>query len=237
MKIHQVTDLHIPDDDAGPQFDHVRPNIVKMLSFVESDTSDLLVITGDLTMDDGSRSACEWLNSVIPDDLNTIVVPGNHDDPSVLWEVFGQASCMNPEFCFREQHESHTVLCVNSHTDRLAKDQIEFIRSEASEGPAILFIHHPPDLISKGFMALNQPLLNHQEVAMAIQESMVTDVFCGHYHNAVDIECNGFRLHLTPSPAFQISLQSETFEMESFDPTIRVIELSEATVETYLRTV
>jgi Icc protein len=234
MRIHQITDLHIPDADDGSQFEHVRPNVIKMMCFIDADPSDLLVISGDLTMRDGSQAACTWLRDILPGHIKTIVIPGNHDDPSVLLEVFGPEICVNEEFCFSKQIDGWKLIFVNTHTDTLPEQQIKFLRQEARDTPAMLFIHHPPDLISDGFMTLNQPLLNHDEVSEAIRESMISDVFCGHYHNAIDKDCDGFQLHLTPSPAFQIRLDSETFTMEPFQPAVRVIEANDKSIETYL---
>jgi Icc protein len=235
MRIHQITDLHIPDADDDLQYEHVKPNVIKMMSFIEKDSSDLLVISGDLTKRDGSKTACTWLRNILLDHIETIVIPGNHDDPSVLLEVFGSECCVNEEFCFSKQIEGWKLIFVNTHTNSLPEQQITFLRQEACDTPSILFIHHPPDLIGDGFMTLNQPLLNHEEVSEAIRESMISDVFCGHYHNEIDKDCKGFQLHLTPSPAFQVSLDSETFSMESFQPAIRVIEANDKSIETYLK--
>ena len=235
MRIHQVTDLHIPDEDDSSKFEHVRPNVIKMMSFIEADSSDLLVISGDLTMRDGSQTACTWLRDILPGHIKTIVIPGNHDNPSVLLEIFGPECCVNEEFCFSRHIDGWKLIFVNTHTDSLPEQQIKFLRHEARNTPAMLFIHHPPDLIGNGFMTLNQPLLNHDEVSEAIRESMISDVFCGHYHNAIDKDCDGFQLHLTPSPAFQIKLDSEIFTMEPFQPAVRVIETSDKTIETYLK--
>ena len=237
MRIHQITDLHIPDVDDVSQYEHVRPNVIKMMSFIETDSPDLLVISGDMTRRDGSQTACAWLRGILPGHIETIVIPGNHDDPSVMFEVFGPESCANEEFCFSKQIDGWKLIFVNTHTNSLPEQQIWFLRQEARDTQAMLFIHHPPELIGNGFMTLNQPLLNHDEVSEAIRESTISDVFCGHYHNAIDKDCDGFQLHLTPSPAFQVKLDYEKFTMEPFQPAVRVIEVDDNSIETYLKLV
>ena len=60
MLIHQITDLHVPDDDDGKN-QHVKANITALMSYIADAAPDLLVITGDLSMTDGSVQACQWL--------------------------------------------------------------------------------------------------------------------------------------------------------------------------------
>lgn len=236
-RIHQITDLHIPDPDSQADLDHVKPNIEKQLSFVSGNDSDLLVISGDLTMTDGSKTSCEWLRDQLPDSPDVLFVPGNHDNPSVMWEVFGEAQCVNRQFCFTRHMGGRKVLFVNTTTDYLPEDQIAFLVDEGSDEDTILFIHHPPDLISHGFMSVNQPLNNFDEVAEAIRQARITDVFCGHYHNEIDKDCDGFTLHLTPSPAFQIDLNKVEFTFQDFEPKVRVIDIDNGKVTTWLETV
>ena len=222
MRIHQITDLHIPDGETPNNT--TKSNVIKLLSFVHKDNSDLLVISGDLTMTDNSVQACEWLNSALPETPRTIIMPGNHDKASVLWEVFGPKRCISHDFYF----------AVDTSSYSLPDDQIEFIKSEAANQASLLFIHHPPDLINpSGFMALNHALENATQVSEAIKESQIEHVFCGHYHNAIDKDCDGFYLHLTPSPAFQIDLDSEEFYLQPFNPGVRIIDIEQTSVTSH----
>lgn len=233
MKIHQITDLHIPENDAAANFAHVKGNVQRQIAFVADDDSDLLVISGDLTMTDGSSSACQWLNENLPDSLKTIIMPGNHDDPAMLWEVFGEQKCVDESFYYSFEYDSLQYIFLNTTTDSLPQDQLEFLSSEGAKKPSILFIHHPPDLVSSdGFMALNQPLINHAEVAEVIRASQINDVFCGHYHNSADINCGGFQLHVTSSPAFQIDLNAAAFTTQPFEPGVRIIETEGLNIRT-----
>lgn len=74
--------------------------------------------------------------------------------------------------------------------------------------------------------------LNHEEVSDAISASPIEHVFCGHYHNLVDKVCKGFQLHLTLSPAFQVDLHSREFNMEAFEPVVRVINADDDSIQT-----
>ena len=233
MRIHQITDLHIPDGETTN--DKTKSNVLKLLSFVHKDNSDLLVISGDLTMTDNSVQACEWLNSALPETPRTIIMPGNHDKPSVLWEVFGPKRCISHDFYFALDIDAYKLIFVDTSSYSLPDDQIEFIKSEAANQTSLLFIHHPPDLINpSGFMAINHALENATQVSEAIKESQIEHVFCGHYHNAIDKDCDGFYLHLTPSPAFQIDLDSEKCYLQPFEPGVRVIDLDQTSVTSHI---
>lgn len=232
MRIHQITDLHIPDASSRADLDHVKPNVCRQLAFIESDDSDLLVISGDLTMTDGSREGCEWLKAQLPDSVRTIIMPGNHDEPEVLWDVFGAERCIDQRFFYTFPTDHWHLVFLNTTTDYLPDEQIAFIASQVPAQPCVLFVHHPPDLVSDGFMAVNQPLMNHREAAQAIGESAIEHVFCGHYHNRAEKDCAGFKLYVTPSPAFQIDLHVREFSFQAFEPAVRVIELGPGTVDT-----
>ncbi|HAK50504.1 MAG TPA: hypothetical protein DCM54_01180 [Gammaproteobacteria bacterium] len=127
MRIHQITDLHIPEGE-----DNIRSSVLKLLSFVQEENSDLLVISGDLTMTDNSVQACEWLNSALPEAPRTIIMPGNHDKPSVLWEVFGPKRCISHDFYFALDIDAYKLIFVDTSSYSLPDDQIEFIKSEAA---------------------------------------------------------------------------------------------------------
>lgn len=235
MRIHQITDLHVPDSDDDENFSHVRSNVLRQLAFVASEKPDLLVISGDLTLQDASEKAYQWIKAALPD-VPVKIIPGNHDDPEILWEIFGSRLCPNSRFYGVEQYGDVNVVYLNTQTETLPTDQVAFLSglNLICTTRSLLFMHHPPHLIGGGYMSLNQPLKNHEETAQAIIHSGIEHVFCGHYHNRADVSCRGFELHLTPSPAYQISLESEQFEMQDFEVVVRTINIDANGVSTEL---
>mgnify|MGYP001324822317 CR=1 FL=1 len=226
MLIHQITDLHVPDDDADPRFAHVFENVRRQLRYIESARPDLLVITGDLSMTDHSETACRWIHDRLPE-LPVIVIPGNHDDPAMIRQIFGAW----PE---QMTEASWTLVFLDSSPDELPAGQIDILAAVPETPRALLFVHHPPHLIGAGFMSINQPLRNHETAAKAIAKSSIRHVFCGHYHNVAHERCDGFELYLTPSPAFQIALEKEPFTPEEFQPAVRTIALGSTGLSTEL---
>jgi Icc protein len=226
VRIHQISDLHIPDTDNDSRFSHIRGNVLRQLSFIQSENPDLLVISGDLTMEDASRAGCEWLSENLPD-IPTVIIPGNHDDPDLVWELFGPTRCVSPRHYGEKIYEDCSIIFLDTSTDYLPVEQRLFLDSLPMRRPTLLFMHHPPTLIGDGFMSTNQPLHNHIEAAQSIKLSAVAHVFCGHFHNRTDLFCDGFQLHLTPSPAFQIPLHVKKFEMEESQPAVRTITIGD----------
>lgn len=217
MRIHHVTDLHVPNDGDDERFGYVRENVLRQFRFVESENPDLLVISGDLSMTDCSEEACGWIRSGLPE-VPAVVIPGNHDDPALIEGIFGA-------WPVRRDYDDGTLIFLDSSSDELPQSQIELLAEINSERHCVLFIHHPPHLIGSGFMSKNQPLRNYAEVARSIADSRIDYVFCGHYHNQAHLSCDGFELFLTPSPAFQIALDVEEFTMEEFSPAVRTIDV------------
>ncbi len=237
MKIHQITDLHIPPEMPTENLTHIRPNVRRQLAYVSDYPPDLLVISGDLTWPDHRKDACRWLNSLLPD-IPVAMIPGNHDDPGMMYDIFGVERCTDPSFCYMQDYPDGLIIYVNTQANALSMNQIDQMKIWAQERSCILFIHHPPSLIGGGFMDKNYPLENHQEVSKAISDSGIEHVFCGHYHNQRDHRIGlEFTVHLTPSPAFQISLSNPEFEKEAFDPIVRIIDYVDGQISTELVTV
>lgn len=227
MNIHQITDLHIPDENVTEeQYLHVRENVRRQLDYTNKTKPDLLVVSGDLTMNDACESGCLWLRDQLPD-IPVIVIPGNHDEPEMIKRLFG-------EWPWRQDYEDCSIVFLDTSPDLMSKEDMSNLQAAESEAPCILFMHHPPHRIGTGFMTINQPLLNCDESAAAISNSIVEHVFCGHYHNEAEILCDKFMLYLTPSPAFQISLNQAQFSMESFVPSVRTIHVCENQVTSEL---
>jgi len=226
VRIHQITDLHVPDNNNDERFAHIRSHVSRQFAFVGSEKPDLLVISGDLTMSDASEIGCRWIYENLPE-VPVIVIPGNHDDPRMIERIFGQ---------WPQQQDSAdcSLVFLDTSSHHLPEDQLQLLSELKPRQPCLLFLHHPPHLIGSGFMSKNQPLLNYEEAAQAISAAGIAHVFCGHFHNSARVECDGFELYLAPSPAYQIPLDSEAFQMEECQPAVRTINVESGHVHSEL---
>ena len=201
--IHQITDTHIPV--TGDM--RVSENFLELIAYSKSIGPDLLVLTGDLPGEDGNREVYEWIRASLPADIPHIVIPGNHDDPVALFEVFKGGLNINPDFCEKIALNEIDLVFVNTASTRLPKDQLLFLQNEEIRPDSILFIHHPTREISGGFMDTNYPLLNRDVVDTAIAASQISHVFCGHFHTEFEVHAE-YNLYLTASPAFDVDRDS-----------------------------
>jgi 3',5'-cyclic AMP phosphodiesterase CpdA len=201
--IHQVTDIHIPI--AGDM--SVRENFLQLMAYSSAQKPDLLAITGDLPGEDGSREAYEWIKASLPQGIDTVIIPGNHDDVDSLFDIFESSNNSNPNFLELITLDEIDVMFVNTASSKLPDDQIQQLSDADIRPGSVLFIHHPTKELSGGFMDANYPLLNRDEVDAAIADSQFEHVFCGHYHTDFEIH-DDYHLYVTPSPAFDVDRDS-----------------------------
>ena len=197
--IHQVTDIHIPV--SGDMT--VRQNFRQIMAYVAERAPDLLVISGDLPGEDGSREVYEWIKSELPADIPCLILPGNHDNPELLFEIFQSDLNRDPSFFEKMQLDDIDVLFANTATDVLPEAQIVAIQDSAVREGSVLFLHHPTEVVSAGFMDKVHALKNRDATGNAIRSSNVKHVFCGHFHTEGMVS-NGYDLYVTPSPAFEV---------------------------------
>lgn len=186
----------------------VCDNFVMLMDYCREIAPDLLTITGDLPGEDGSRSAYDWIWNHLPEGIPHLIIPGNHDNPETLFEVFQGGLNRHPDFMELIALDEIDLLFVNTASKVLPEAQIDFISSAHVREGSILFIHHPTKYISGGYMDINYPLENRDEVDQAISDSNISHVFCGHYHTEFEIH-DDYHLYLTPSPAFEVSRDSK----------------------------
>ena len=201
--IHQVTDLHVAPDGTG----RACENFLALMAHVETCRPDLLLLTGDLPGEDGSREAYRWIHAALPHGIPRVVLPGNHDDGDAVFEIF--ESSLNRDRDFHEviALEEIDLVFLNTATSRLPERQLQFIRQGEIRPGSVLFLHHPPRVVADGYMDREWPLLNRDDVDAALKKSPLKHVFCGHFHCEHEIH-EDYSLYITPSPAFEVDLHS-----------------------------
>jgi 3',5'-cyclic AMP phosphodiesterase CpdA len=225
--IYQITDTHVPPEAGKP----VRLNFQALMEYVAENPADLLVLTGDLPGEDGSKEIYEWIKKQLPAGQKTYVIPGNHDNEENLFEIFGEEICVNREFFHTMSLEEIDVVFTNSGSQTFPPDQLDHLSSEDIRQHSILFTHYPTRKISDGFMDLNYALKNVAEANQAIAKSKVDHVFCGHFHT--DFVARGdYDLYVTPSPAFEVDPHEPEIKLSKGGVPIRKIRINGTSVET-----
>lgn len=234
--IVQITDLHVHRDADGtllgvPTWD----TLDEALALLEREVPgwDRLVLTGDLAQDE-ERPTYEALALRLGERLpRTLMIPGNHDDPTLMREVFNGA--FDPSGArFAHVVDGWLLIGLDSHVDgqisgHVGSDQADWAQQQldAHQGlPAVLFVHHPP--VSIGAAWLDAMGLDRPEPVHALVErntDRFAAVVCGHVHQDTCNDLHGVPVYTSPSTAFQFAVGTDTPGLDLIPPGIRVLEL------------
>jgi Icc protein len=159
----------------------------------ETPLLDGVVVTGDLT-DDGSWSACRNLSAALrPLGLPMLSVPGNHDDPHAVRQIFGPdvlelGGWRVVGIDSSRPAQIHGTVDVDAEMSRL---------DTFSRLPTVLAIHHPP--VTPSTNAWFQ-LEDAAELRAAIvTRPHVRALFTGHLHHPFEADVGAATVFACPS--------------------------------------
>lgn len=247
-RILQLTDLHV-FADAETRLRNVATRyflaaVVKQIRD-SGEHFDHVVITGDHTHDElpGSYDAVGALMSPWTDRLWQ--VPGNHDDRSVMRQVWpGRFSGQQLDWIqFHFQAGPWCCIGLDTHlpgsvAGQVTRQQIEWARSLANR-PGVesvaLFLHHPPVLMGSVWMDKIGLDGKEQIQAWCCQDPRVRLICCGHVHHASETLVGSATVVTTPSTGIQFSRAGVTPTFVSAAPGYRIIELGDDCFRTEVR--
>ncbi|MHA1165285.1 MAG: phosphodiesterase [Alphaproteobacteria bacterium] len=220
MLIAQISDVHI----AGPgkKTFGIAPMAENLALCVEhinqlGPKPDLVLVTGDIAneglLEETQRAAGILENLHCP----FYVIPGNHDDRSNLWSVFGGRACP-------ERHEGFFNYVIEGYDVRLiALDStvrgapggeicetraawLETRISEAKQQPTIIFMHHPP--VKCGVAETDiDGFAGAQRLGEIIEKyPNIERLLCGHIHLPAHMRWRGSVVSTAPSMGMQLVL-------------------------------
>ena len=196
MRILQLTDLHIfANENETLQGIDTRESLRNVIAAIQRNQEefDLLVITGDHTHDELAESY-EFVREQIEPWIDRVLqVPGNHDDRSIMRQIFGdRIQSHAPEFItFSHRISGWQLLGIDSHIPeqvpgRIDDAQLDWIRAElnaARDIPTVIFMHHPPVAVNSVWMdkiGLQNPASFQQLIQNSPQVKLIV---CGHVHH------------------------------------------------------
>ncbi len=241
MRIIQLTDLHIGQLGADSYGVDVRKNFKNALAKALPLWPDLFIVTGDLCLDRGDSEIYRWIKQELDRTAVTyLLLPGNHDDVTLLTEVFEQQERVkHGELYYLEQLADRTVLFLDTSSGTMSDIQLQWLDktlSEIDEDPLLVFMHHPPLLAGVPYMDSKYCLENWQTVSdLFIRQDFSVEVFCGHYHVHKSVQLYNLTVHITPSTYFQIDQFHTDFQVDHRRPGFRVIDLVEGQVRETVR--
>lgn len=176
-----------------------------------------VIVTGDIA-DHGAPAEYAQFFRELPDDLPTLVVPGNHDVGAVMSQALGVldgdgAGALNRTITVGDL----TVIGLDSHIDQadegeLGPAAVHFAHDALRDarGSVILALHHPP--VPVGHRVMDEFGLQNPHVLEALvrHDDRIVAVLTGHVHTALATTFAGRPLLGAPGIASTMRLGSKT---------------------------
>ncbi len=178
---------------------------------------DLVIVTGDITYS-GQLAEAERAAAIL-DKLHYpyYIVPGNHDENSTLWSVFGRHACpgQNKDF-INYVLEGYDIRLIGMDSSipasaggEVCQARISWLEKQLSletQKATLIFMHHPParcgvlETDKDGFIGAER--LGH----VIAQHNNIKAILCGHIHIAAHLAWSGTVISTAPSMGLQLVL-------------------------------
>jgi len=235
IQLAQLSDMHLVGESAPLPFGQdTAASLAAVVDELQT-RPDVVVMSGDLA-DDGRIEAYLRLRSLTADLADEIhVVPGNHDDPAAMYEVFGGSDDVRLVRLSRRW----TMLLVNSQwvghgAGRLTPETLDAVDEALAKTKrhVVACMHHPPA------STCDDPycgIVNAAEtLAVLSHHKHLRAVLSGHLHRAFDNTHAGIRFLGAPSTGTQLTHGGVPhFAPTSAPPAARLIELHNDGAVTY----
>ena len=213
----QLTDTHIlpPGKLLHGEVDtarHLRET-VEMINRMHP-LPDVVLITGDLTEHGDRLSYLHFIELIMPLKMSAYVLPGNHDDPKMMSEVFADTPYFptsDETFQYAIDTFPFRILTLNTHAydtelPVFGERRLNWLSHQLglSDKPVLIALHHPPmttgiELIDMAgpewFQALKSVLAEHSQVKLII---------CGHCHTDICGRIGSVPVYMAPATANQL---------------------------------
>ncbi|HET9221504.1 MAG TPA: phosphodiesterase [Roseiflexaceae bacterium] len=217
MIIAQISDPHITqiggDSDRKYATTNRLQRVVAHLMHLSA-PPDVVIITGDCVDNGGVDEYQRFRDLLRPLTMPVFVIPGNHDDRSLLREMFGpQGGAALPGFVqYVVDDWPVRLIALDSHipgqgAGRLCGERLGWLEqrlAEAPDRPTMIFLHHPP--FRTGLPLLDQLGLDGADALGAIvaRYPNVERILAGHVHATMQRRFHGTLAMTCPSTAFQL---------------------------------
>jgi Icc protein len=237
--ILQISDCHLfADPTAEIRGVRTRDTFLRVWEHATRSfpQADRLVISGDLTHDERIETYRE-LHSLLTDWIpRLLVIPGNHDDRSLLREVFSCRGVAGWErIVFIEDIQGWRLIGLDSHVPgelrgELGDEQLEWLDGvlrEETSTPTVLFIHHPP--ISIHCEWLDRIGLQDAERLRQVlsRHSQIRSICTGHVHQDFTGQLGEIPVLTAPSTGLQFRPGTATLEIDAVPPGYRILRLED----------
>ena len=230
LRITQFSDPHLTSDPAGLKgfdtFERFRRCVEHARQNQVATQDEIYILSGDIAHDESRETYQTLKDFMASTGVTWFCIPGNHDAPSLLHEVFPEHSPSVERGYMSFLHTSEVeVLLFSSHLSGEVAGELNetsLKRLSQSNGRAkLVALHHPP-------LTLNDPefdamaLRNQERFWDCVENNAdIVGVLFGHAHRAHrELRVIGARevsVMCCPSTAFQYG--GDTEAPYGFDPT------------------
>jgi len=178
---------------------------------------DLVLVTGDITYDgriEEAERAASLLNNLL---CPYYIVPGNHDDRSILKDVFGKTAspCQNNNFInyVIEGYDIRLIALDSSIPDgpggEICEERSSWLDEQLSlekVKPTIIFMHHPP--VKCGVLETDvDGFIGADRLGRILSKyENIERLLCGHIHLDTHLGWQNTVISCAPSMGLQLSL-------------------------------
>jgi len=213
----QITDTHIlpPGELLYGQVDtsvHLMETVAEIRRM--RPVPEGVIVTGDLVERADEASYRHFKALMDPIDVPVFVLPGNHDDPELMLDMFSDRTWFpaNGEtFQYAVEVDSFRLLALNSHIrgselPEFDGAHLDWLVDELprSKRPTLIAIHHPPMVTGVEFIDMGGTAWFQGLKEVLEGEHNVHLVICGHCHTDMAGRIANVPVYMSGSVAHQL---------------------------------
>ena len=230
MLITHISDAHIAG--WGKKAYGIAPtaeNLARCVDHINqlAPRPDLVLVTGDITYSGLLQQAQRAASLLDTLQFPYFIVPGNHDDRSTLWSVFGKGACPSRDNGFYnyviDDFDLRLIgmdsVIAGGPGGKICKTRLTWLDerlSEDSKKPTIIFMHHPP--VKCGVLETDEDgFIGADELGAVVAEYRnIERILCGHIHLEAHVGWNGTVISAAPSTGMQLMLDLTLVQPSQF---------------------
>ncbi len=213
VELLQITDTHIfADEKETLDGIDTQSSLKEVLNLARKNDwpVDAVLVTGDLAHDPVTVAYERLLELLTNIGKPVFCIPGNHDDPDVMFQVLNKQNVHTSKSLEIGQWLIIMLdtFMPNTHTHAgyLIQDELDFldnILNENLDKHVLVCLHHPP--VEIGSVWMDSMRLNNPEDFFNVLDEYdhIKAVLWGHIHQEFTSERHGVTLMATPSTCVQ----------------------------------
>jgi len=234
LRLLQITDPHLYGDASRSIYGvNTAVSLRKVLREAMGEGKeppDAVLATGDIADDHSSEGYRNFRSALEDFGVPVYVLPGNHDDPTVMSREFGDAAF---QYCGSAEFGNWGAVFLDTHlagspAGYLGPAELTRLESELQRfrgRPALVCLHHPPVAVGSAWLD-GFGLRNATEFFEVIDRFPdVRLTVAGHVHQAFDQVRGTVRMLASPSTCAQFTPGLDSCLMDMRPPGYRWLHL------------